>query len=434
MTFEDLKLTRQFLNAIDDAGYSEPTEIQIKGIPPIMAGQDIIGIAQTGTGKTAAYVLPLLQKLKYYQGPEPRCLILVPTKELVIQVEKTILDLAKYTDLKCVALFGGVGPKAQMEAIEKGVDIIVATPGRFLEIYAKRVILPKKIKHIVLDECDRMMDMGFWPQLREIQEKIPQKKQQLLFSATFPEKVERIADNFLLFPLRLEVTPQATPAQTVKQLIYEVPNVQARLDLLVHLLKTDETMNRVMVFVKTKEQATAIAKFIERIDLGEVRMLHSNKGQNARINAIDDFKGGDVRVLVSTDVSSRGIDVVEVSHVINFNIPTNYDDYVHRIGRTGRAFKTGTAISFMDFSEEYHIQKIQKLIKQTIERVSLPEAIQEVKTPFLEYQDQMREIDRQKRLEDPEFKGAFHEKKFKKPLDKKSLGQKKKSTGPRKKR
>ncbi|MFZ4785991.1 MAG: DEAD/DEAH box helicase [Flavobacteriales bacterium] len=176
MTFEDLKLTRQFLNAIDDAGYTEPTEIQIKGIPPIMAGQDIIGIAQTGTGKTAAYVLPLLQKLKYYQGPEPRCLILVPTKELVIQVEKTILDLAKYTDLKCVALFGGVGPKGQIEAIEKGVDIIVATPGRFLEIYAKRVILPKKIKHIVLDECDRMMDMGFWPQLREIQEKIPQKK------------------------------------------------------------------------------------------------------------------------------------------------------------------------------------------------------------------------------------------------------------------
>lgn len=434
MTFEDLKLTRQFLNAIEDAGYSEPTEIQMKGIPPIMAGQDIIGIAQTGTGKTAAYVLPLLQKLKYYQGPEPRCLILVPTKELVIQVEKTVLDLAKYTDLKCVALFGGVGPKAQIEAIEKGVDIIVATPGRFLEIYAKRVIIPKKIKHIVLDECDRMMDMGFWPQLREIQEKIPQKKQQLLFSATFPEKVERIADNFLLFPLRLEVTPQATPAQTVKQLIYEVPNVQARLDLLVHLLKTDETMNRVMVFVKTKEQATAIAKFIERIDLGEVRMLHSNKGQNARINAIDDFKGGDVRVLVSTDVSSRGIDVVEVSHVINFNIPTNYDDYVHRIGRTGRAFKTGTAISFMDFSEEYHIQKIQKLIKQTIERVALPEAIHEVKTPFLEYQDQMREIDRQKRLENPEFKGAFHEKKFKKPIDKKSSGQKKKSTGPRKKR
>ena len=193
-------------------------------------------------------------------------------------------------------------------------------------------------------------------------------------------------------------------------------------------------MNRVMVFVKTKEQATAIAKYIERIDLGEVRMLHSNKGQNARINAIDDFKGGDVRVLVSTDVSSRGIDVVEVSHVINFNIPTNYDDYVHRIGRTGRAFKTGTAISFMDFSEEYHIQKIQKLIKQTIERVSLPEAIQETKTPFLEYQDQMREIDRQKRLEDPEFKGAFHEKKFKRPADKKSPSQKKKSTFTRKKK
>ena len=423
MTFEDLKLTRQFLNAIEEAGYQHPTEIQEKAIPRILAGQDLVGIAQTGTGKTAAYILPLLQILKFHQGPEPRCLILVPTKELVLQVDKTFEELSKYTDIKRIALYGGIGPKTQIEALIAGVDVIIATPGRFLEIYAKREIAPKKFKHVVIDECDRMMDMGFWPQLREIQEKIPQKKQQLLFSATFPEKVERIADNFLLFPQRIEVSPQSTPAESISQYLYEVPNFRAKLDLLLHFLKNDEQFNRVMVFVRSKEHATGIAKFLEGQGLGEIRMLHSNKGQNARINAIDDFKGGDVRVLVSTDVSSRGIDVVEVSHVINFNIPTHYEDYVHRIGRTGRAFKTGTAISFMDFSEEYHIGKIQKLIKQTIERIPMPEVIKIHETPFDEFQDQMREIDRQKKLENPDYKGAFHEKKqrfeVKKKVDKK---------------
>lgn len=414
MTFDELKITRQFLNAVEELGYAAPTEIQCAVIPRVLAGQDVVGIAQTGTGKTAAYVLPLLQLLKFHQPEGPRCLILVPTKELVVQVGKAIVELSRYTDLKTVDLYGGVGPKAQIEKLKEGVDIIVATPGRFLEIYAKREIFPKKIKHIVLDECDRMMDMGFWPQLREIQEKIPQKKQQLLFSATFPEKVERIADNFLLFPQRVEVSPPSTPASTVEQFLYEIPNFKAKLETLTHLLQSDATMHRVIVFVKTKEQATNIAKYLERLNIGEIRMLHSNKGQNARINAIEDFKSGDVRVLVSTDVSARGIDVIEVSHVVNFNIPTTYEDYVHRIGRTGRAFKTGKAISFADFSEEYHVKKIEKLIKQTIERLPMPSVIQVEKTGFDEFQEQMREIDRQKRLENPDFKGAFHEKKQRK--------------------
>lgn len=411
MSFEQLRLTRQFLDAIHEQGYEAPTEIQLKAIPQILAGQDLIGIAQTGTGKTATYVLPLLQILKYAQGNEARCLILVPTKELVLQVEKTVSELAKYTDLRWVALYGGIGPKAQIEKIASGIDIIIATPGRFSEIYSKGQLFTRKIKHLVLDECDRMMDMGFWPQLRVIQETMPQKKQQLLFSATFPEKVQRIADNFMLFPNRIEVSPQATPAETVEQFLYEVPNFRAKLMLLKRLL-SDETFNRVMIFTKTKDQATSIAEFLENNVHGEIRLLHSNKGQNARINAVNDFKSGEVRVLVSTDVTSRGIDVFEVSHVINFNIPTHYEDYVHRIGRTGRAFKTGMAISFMDVSEVYHIQHIEKLIKQQINRLPLPEGLEVSATPKSEYQDQMREIDRQKRLENPEFKGAFHEKKF----------------------
>lgn len=425
MTFEELKLTRQFLDAIQELGYESPSEIQEKVIPRVLGGQDVIGIAQTGTGKTAAYVLPLLQLLKYPQGDEPRALILVPTKELVVQVEEQIQSLCKYTELRFVALYGGVGPKTQIEKIKSGVDIIVATPGRFLEIYAKRVIIPKKIKHIVLDECDRMMDMGFWPQLRDIQEKIPQKKQQLLFSATFPEKVERIADNFLLFPSRVEVTPQATPATTVEQRVYMVPNFKTKLNLLMHLLEGEE-MKRVMVFVRTKADATSMGKFIERSNVGEIRFLHSNIGQNSRMNAIKEFKDGNVRILVSTDVTARGIDVFEVSHVVNFQVPSHYEDYVHRIGRTGRAFKTGVAISFVDMSEEYHLTNIQKIIRQTIPVFEIPDEVKIEKTEPEEKQNQLREIDRQKRLENPEFKGAFHEKKslqakmkFKQERDKK---------------
>lgn len=425
MTFEELKLTRQFLDAVHELGYESPSEIQEKVIPRVLGGQDVIGIAQTGTGKTAAYVLPLLQLLKYPQGDEPRALILVPTKELVVQVEEQIQSLCKYTELRYVALYGGVGPKTQIEKIKSGVDIIVATPGRFLEIYAKRVIIPKKIKHVVLDECDRMMDMGFWPQLRDIQEKLPQKKQQLLFSATFPEKVERIADNFLLFPSRVEVTPQATPATTVEQRVYMVPNFKTKLNLLMHLLEGDE-MKRVMVFVRTKADATSMGKFMERSNVGEIRFLHSNIGQNSRMNAIKDFKDGNVRILVSTDVTARGIDVFEVSHVVNFQVPSHYEDYVHRIGRTGRAFKTGVAISFVDQSEEYHLTNIQKIIRQTIPVFEIPEVVHIEKTEPEEKQEQAREIDRQKRLENPEFKGAFHEKKslkakmkFKQERDKK---------------
>jgi ATP-dependent RNA helicase RhlE len=423
MKFEDLKLTRQFLDAVEESGYTEPTEIQRLAIPRILAGQDLIGIAQTGTGKTAAYLLPLLQTLKYAQGTEARCLVLVPTKELAVQVNETVRSLTSYTDLRWISLYGGIGPKGQIERLEEGVDLIIATPGRFLELYAKGHIPTRKIKHIVLDECDRMMDMGFWPQLRDIQEKIPQKKQQLLFSATFPEKVERLSENFLLFPTRVEASPPATPATTVEQYLYEVPNFRSRLSLLEHLLK-DESFTRVMVFVKTKEEATQISKYLERIEIGEVRLLHSNKGQNARINAINDFKGGDVRLLISTDVTARGIDVFEVSHVINFNIPTHYEDYVHRIGRTGRAFKTGVAISFMDYSEEYHIEKIEKLIKQKIERKPFPENVDQFVTPREETQLMNREVDRQKRLENPEFKGAFHEKKNK-PAAKKAARSKK---------
>lgn len=420
--FKDLNITRQFLNAIADAGFENATHIQQKAIPPIKAGQDVIGIAQTGTGKTAAYLLPILQKIKYAQENDPRVLILVPTKELVLQVQEQARALATYTDLRILGIYGGVGPKTQLELVAEGQDIVIATPGRFLELYSRGGLLTKKLKTLVLDEADRMMDMGFMPQIRRILEVIPRKRQNLLFSATFSERVEELSNEFLLWPTKVEVTPQATPVETVDQFLFKVPNFRTKLSLLMDLLEDAETFHRVIVFTRTREIATNIGKYLERKQEGDVRILHSNKGQNARINAMNDFKSGEVRILVSTDVSARGIDVPEVSHVINFSVPRTYEDYVHRIGRTGRAFKTGSAISFVDRAEEYHIGKIEELIQQQIEVLPFPDWIEVEDTPKSEKQDQAREIDTQKRKEDPNFKGAFHKRKPKSEKKKKKPG------------
>jgi ATP-dependent RNA helicase RhlE len=409
--WEAFKLNKQLLTAIADAGFSTPTEIQLKAIPVITAGQHVIGIAQTGTGKTAAYMLPLLMKVKYAQGIEPRALILGPTKELVLQLSEHAKILAKNTDLRIVAIYGGVGPKTQLETLAQGVDILVATPGRFMELYLKKAFEVTSIKTLVLDEADRMMDMGFMHQLRKIFEVIPSKRQNLLFSATFPAKVEKLSLDFLEFPVRIEITPQATPSKQVEQELYYVPNLRTKINFVDFLLQKEE-YKRVMIFARTKESADNIYKFIERKVSGSVRVIHSNKGQNSRINAINEFKEGNLRVLVSTDVSARGIDVVNVSHVINFDVPNLYEDYVHRIGRTGRALQVGKAITFVTKAEEYHIGRIEKIIGLKIPVKELPKEVEIAETTYEEAQLMAREIDRQKRLEDPEFKGAFHKKKW----------------------
>jgi ATP-dependent RNA helicase RhlE len=411
MQWQDFKLNKQLLDAIAEAGFESPTEVQQKCIPLIMGGQQIIGIAQTGTGKTAAYLLPILMKAKFAQGTEPRVLILVPTKELVVQVSKQTLALTKFTDLRLAAIYGGIGPKTQIEAIQAGIDILIATPGRFLELYLRKEVPVKQIKALVLDEADRMMDMGFMPQLRKIFEVIPNKRQNLLFSATYPVKVERLAEEFIEFPVRVEITPQATVARKVEQELYRIPNMRTKINFLEHLLQDKETYSRVMIFARTKETADNVFKYLDRKHLGPAKVVHSNKGQNTRINSMNEFKEGNLRILVATDVASRGIDVVNVTHVINFDVPFVYEDYVHRIGRTGRAFQSGKAISFVTNAELYHIDKIQKIIREKIAVKELPSSIEVSETPFEEAQDMAREIDRQKRYEDPEFKGAFHERK-----------------------
>jgi ATP-dependent RNA helicase RhlE len=413
-TFQDFKLNKQLLSAVEEAGFQRPTEIQQKAIPLILAGHDILGIAQTGTGKTAAYLLPLLMKVKYAQGVHPRALIVAPTRELVMQIDEHITFLSKYLDIRHTSIYGGIGPKTQIETIAKGIDILVATPGRLLDIYLKGDLILKEIKTLVLDEADKMMDMGFMPQIRKVLEVIPVKRQNLLFSATFPEKVESLSAEFLEFPVRVEVTRQSSPVETVTQVLYQVPNLKTKINLLSHLLKDAQTLNRVIIFTRTKQNADNIYKFLTRKMLIEdIRVLHANKGQNTRINSMEAFKEGNVRVLVATDVVARGIDISLVSHVINFDVPLIYEDYVHRIGRTGRANQTGEAITFMTEPEAYHIARIEKMIQMPIPRKNLPAEVDVVDTPFEESQAMAIEIDQQRKKEDPTYQGAFHEKKAK---------------------
>ena len=420
MTFEELKITRQFLNAIDDSGFTEPTPIQCKAIPPIVAGQDVVGIAQTGTGKTAAFALPVLLKVKYAQGDAPRALVLVPTKELVIQVHSVFESLATYTDIRCLALYGGVGPKTQLEQLAKGCDIVISTPGRFMDLYLRHGVAPKKIKTLVLDEADRMMDMGFMPQLRNILEVIPNKRQNLLFSATFPERVEKLSEEFLLWPTRIETTPPATPVASVTQLKTAVPNIRTKLNMVSYLLTKVYPNDRALVFVRTKEQAEQISKFLERTISGGVRGLHSNKAQNSRLYAMSLFREGAIRVLVSTDVSSRGIDVPETKLVINCTVPRNSADYVHRIGRTGRAFREGVAHTLYGPSEEYYLGAVESYLpsKNVIKEVAMPVEVLIEDMQEEEARQMAMDIDVQKRKADPTFKGAFHERKNKKSLAK----------------
>ncbi|NOR73911.1 MAG: DEAD/DEAH box helicase [Draconibacterium sp.] len=410
-TFEELKIAKSILKSLNDIGFIDPTPIQQQAIPKINSGVNIVGVAQTGTGKTAAYLLPLLTKLRKPEGVAPRVVIIVPTRELSIQVGEDVAELTTYSELRHAAIFGGIGWTKHADLLEPGIDILIATPGRMWDLYQAGVLVLKKVKYLVIDEADRMLDMGFLPQLKQLQEVIPTKKQNLLFSATFSETIEKLAEEFLDYYEKLEIAPTATPVEKVTQVAYRVPNYRTKLNLIETLLEDEETFSRVVIFVKTKEHAEGVFKVVQRKSTGETRILHSNKGQNARINSIQAFKSGDVRVLITTDVSARGMDVSKVSHVINFDIPNDYEDYIHRIGRTARAGNKGDAITLVDPSDEWHWQKIEELIRMDIELLEMPKNIEITETEFDENQQYLREIDRQKIIDDPTYRGAFHKKK-----------------------
>lgn len=373
MEFKELNISKQILMALEEAGFDQPTPIQAQSFPIIRSGKDMIGIAQTGTGKTLAYLIPLLMKLHYAQGNYPRAVVIVPTRELVVQVCESVELLTEFMDIRCVGIYGGTNIRTQQAAIYEGIDLLVATPGRFMDIYMNGIIRTGQIKTVVVDEADRLMDLGFLPQLKSILEVIPEKHQTLLFSATFSSTIAALAEEFLTpNPVRVETAAHATPVENVTQYRYEVPNIATKINLLRLLLADKEEFKRVMVFTETKKNADRIVEQLADSWQGELSVLHSNKAQNSRLNALRSFKEGRTRVMVSSDVAARGIDVQNVSHVINFDIPSIPEEYVHRIGRTARAGKEGTAISFVSEKEEEKFNAIEHLIGYSIEIRDVP--------------------------------------------------------------
>ena len=367
MPFRALGLSPNLLKAIAEAGYTEPTPIQSASIPHVLAGHDLIGIAQTGTGKTAAFTLPLLARLEAHPptGGGIRALIVAPTRELVVQIEENVRAYAKYLPLRLVTIFGGVSERPQIQALRQGVDIVIATPGRLLDLMQQGHVNYKGLGYLVLDEADRMLDMGFLPSIRQIVRALPQKRLTLLFSATLSSEIEGLMHDFLKSPKQVQIGRRSNPAETVTQFVYEV-HQHLKPALLVHLLD-DPTMNMVLVFSRTKHGADKIARKLEAAGIRSAT-LHANRSQNQRLRALKDFKAGHVRVLVATDIAARGIDVDGISHVVNYDFPMHAEDYVHRIGRTGRAQAVGDAISFVTGEDHGSLRSLEKFIGRGIVR------------------------------------------------------------------
>src|SRR4051794_42080 len=389
MPFRALHLSPQIVQAVRDAGYTEPTPIQIAAIPLILAGHDVIGIAQTGTGKTAAFVLPILMKLaeskQTLTQPHntardrqsgrrlvaessrrvPRALVVAPTRELVVQIEENVRAYAKHVPLRMATVFGGVSERPQIEALRSGVDLVVATPGRLIDLMDQRVANLSRVEFLVLDEADRMLDMGFLPPIRRIVKALPQKRQTLMFSASLSREIEQLTHHFQQSPKVVEIGRRANPAETVTQFVYEI---QAHLKpaLLLHLL-SDPNFDTVLVFSRTKHGADRIARRLESSGI-KTGSIHSNRSQNQRLRALKDFKSGAVRVLVATDIAARGIDVDGISHVVNYDFPMHSEDYVHRIGRTGRALAIGDAISFITPEDHGPLRSLERFIGRGIVR------------------------------------------------------------------
>ncbi len=376
MTFNDLNLNKPLLNALDDLGFTEPTPIQEKVFSAVMSGRDVCGIAQTGTGKTLAYLLPLLRQWQFSKDRLPQQLILVPTRELVVQVVETIQQLATYLDLKIVGVYGGTNIKSQMAELMAGADVVVATPGRLIDLVMNKSLKAKGIKKLVIDEVDEMLNLGFRSQLNTVLDLLPPKRQNLLFSATMTEEVESLMAVHFNAPLRIEAAPAGTPVDRIEQKGYEVPNFNTKINLLKMLVTQDLDMTKVLVFVSTKKMADQVFEEMESRFPDQVGVIHSNKAQNNRFETVRKFQEGEDLVLIATDIVARGLDLADVSHVINFDLPEEPENYIHRIGRTGRADKDGIALSFITEAEEESKEKIEALMGQKIPLQPLPEQLE----------------------------------------------------------
>lgn len=367
-TFSELNLVEPIKKALAETGYTHPTPIQAAAIPPLLEGKDLLGCAQTGTGKTAAFSLPILQRLatqrRRLEPKNPRVLILTPTRELAIQIYDSFLIYGKHLQLKYAVVFGGVGQTPQVRSMAPGVDVLIATPGRLLDLIQQRYIQLGKLEVFVLDEADRMLDMGFINDIRKIIQLLPQKRHNLFFSATMPADIEKLASTILVNPVRVEVTPPSSTVERITQSVMFVEKDKKK-DLLRHLLQ-QKNFDRVIVFTRTKHGANKVVEVLEKNRIAAAA-IHGNKSQSARQRALENFRDGKVRVLVATDIAARGIDIDNVSHVINFELPNISESYVHRIGRTARAGAEGIAISFCDAEERAFLKEIEKLIGRTIE-------------------------------------------------------------------
>jgi ATP-dependent RNA helicase RhlE len=376
MTFSDLNLNTPLLRALDDLGFTTPTTIQDRVFPVVMSGRDVCGIAQTGTGKTFAYLLPCLRLWKFDKNKAPQILILVPTRELVVQVVEAVKKLTTYMSLVTVGVYGGVNINTQQIELANGADVIVATPGRLFDLIMNAAFKTKMIKKLVIDEMDEMLNLGFRKQITNILELIPAKRQNLLFSATITDDVEKLMHDYFNDPISVEAAPTGTPLENILQSGYWVPNFNTKVNFLELLLANTEAMTKVLIFVGTKSLADDLYERLSAKFEGIVGVIHSNKEQNYRFNSVNQFKAGVFKYLISTDVMARGIDVTEVTHVINFDTPDTPENYIHRIGRTGRADKKGLAITFITPKEQPFQKAIEELMHQGIPIFPLPEELE----------------------------------------------------------
>ncbi len=411
MLFTDLNLNKQLLQALDGVGYATPTTIQQKVFSIVMSGADVCGIAQTGTGKTVAYLLPLLNQWKYAKDKSPQILVVVPTRELVVQVVDEVKRLSSYLNLVVAGVYGGVNINTQALALQNGCDVLVATPGRLYDLAMAGAYKTKGIKKLVIDEVDEMLNLGFRTQLKNILDLLPPRRQNLLFSATLIPEVEALMNEYFNDPVRIEAAPAGTPVENIIQTAYEVPNFYTKVNLLTLLLEEDEAMTKVLVFVASKKLADDLYEQMEPKFPGAAGIIHSNKEQNFRFNAVKGFKEGRYRFIIATDIVARGIDISEVTHVINFDLPEVAENYIHRIGRTGRAEKSGVAISFITEKEKSRQAGIESLMKVKIPLSDLPAHL-EISTELTEDETPkvyMKEI--QIKVPKKEERGAaFHEK------------------------
>ncbi len=411
-TFHDLDLPKSLQKAIDELGFKTPTPIQVKAMPVILSGRDMMGIAQTGTGKTFAYLLPILKQWKFAKSDTPRVVILVPTRELVVQVTEEVEKLTKYMSVRTLGVYGGVNINTQKNLVYEGVDVLVGTPGRLMDLALDNVVRFDALQKLVIDEFDEILNLGFRFQVTSILSMMKEKRQNILFSATMTDEVDEMLNDFFDFPEEITLAASGTPLEKIKQQGYHVPNFLTKINLLKKLLQENEGMERVLVFVNNKKTADILMETLEEAFPGEFGVIHSNKSQNYRLNTMAQFQQGNLRGIVTTDVMARGLDISDITHVINMEFPEVEEQYIHRIGRTGRADKEGIAISFISPKEEEQKIEAELLMEKEIEILPLPEDI-EIAERLLEFEKEKKKVKFLLKKPKLDGSGAFHEKKDK---------------------